>query len=42
VTTQDVRRLLMGSAHVLRSEGERDTAAWRRSARLLADALRAR
>lgn len=42
VTTEDVRRLMMGSSHVLRSEGERDAAAWRRSARLLADALRAR
>jgi AcrR family transcriptional regulator len=41
VTSADVRVLYAGAAHVLRADGIRDPAAWRRYARLVADALRA-
>ena len=41
-TADDVRVLFTGMSQVLRSDGERDPAVWRRYARLIADALRCR
>lgn len=41
-TGEDLRLLFAGPAHVLRADGNRDPVAWRRSAALVADALRAR
>jgi AcrR family transcriptional regulator len=41
VTSADVRVLYAGMASVLRADGNRDPAAWRRYAGLVADALRA-
>jgi AcrR family transcriptional regulator len=41
VTSLDVKVLFAGVAHMLRSDGNRDPAAWRRYAELVANALRA-
>ncbi|QEC49190.1 TetR/AcrR family transcriptional regulator [Baekduia soli] len=41
-TGDDLRVLLTGVATVLRADGQRDPAVWRRYGRLVADALRAR
>jgi AcrR family transcriptional regulator len=41
VTSDDLRVLFAGTAHVLRGDGVNDPASWRRYAGLIADALRA-
>ena len=41
VTSHDVKVLFAGTAQMLRAEGNKDPAAWRRYAGLVADALRA-
>lgn len=41
VTAEDLRVLFAGVSQVLRADGERDPATWRRYGRLVADALRA-
>ena len=41
VTSHEVKVLFAGTAQMLRAEGNRDPAAWRRYAGLVADALRA-
>jgi AcrR family transcriptional regulator len=41
VTSHDLKVLFAGTAQMLRAEGNRDPAAWRRYAGLVADALRA-
>jgi len=41
VTSQDVKVLFAGVSQVLRADGNRDPAAWRRYAELVANALRA-
>ena len=41
VTSEDVRVLFAGMARRLRADGNRDPAAWRRYAGLVADAMRA-
>jgi AcrR family transcriptional regulator len=41
VTSRDLRILFAGAAQMLRAEGDRDPASWRRFAELVAGALRA-
>ena len=41
VTSQDLKILFGGTAHMLRAEGNRDPATWRRYAELVANAVRA-
>ena len=41
MTSRDLKVLFAGVAHMLRADGNRDPAEWRRYARLVADAMRA-
>jgi hypothetical protein len=41
VTSRDLRVLFAGTAQMLRADGDRDPASWRRYAELVANALRA-
>jgi len=41
VTSQDVRVLFAGASQMLRAEGNREPATWRRYAELVANAMRA-